>query len=92
MSLFAHNGHKADYPLIEKTLLNSDLFTLEKQCASGMAKISYTWKVMGDFSDKNLYVQFCDSLNIFKGSLEEFGQSVALPIHKHEVEHAIICR
>lgn len=51
VSLFAHNGHKADYPLVEKALLNSTLFRLESQCASGMAKISYTWKVLGKYEE-----------------------------------------
>jgi hypothetical protein len=56
ISLFAHNGHKADYPLVEKTLLESSLFRMEGQCASGMAKISYTYKVMGKYEPYQLYV------------------------------------
>lgn len=26
VNIFAHNGHKADYPMVVKALLNSDLF------------------------------------------------------------------
>lgn len=28
VNIFAHNGHKADYPIVVKALLNSDLFLL----------------------------------------------------------------
>lgn len=71
ISLFAHNGHKANYPIVEKALLESPLFRLEGQCASGMAKISYTYKVMGKYEGAQLFVQFTDSLNLYKGTLDE---------------------
>jgi hypothetical protein len=92
ISLFAHNGHKADYPIVEKALLETPLFRLEGQCASGMAKISYTYKVLGEFESGNLFVQFTDSLNLYKGTLDEFGKAVGLDVEKTHVDHNIICR
>lgn len=37
ISMGAHNGFKADFPIFKKALLNDLRFTLTKQCASGMA-------------------------------------------------------
>lgn len=41
--LVAHNMSRADYPVIQKALLEDKRLTLVGQCASGMAKISYTY-------------------------------------------------
>ena len=79
ISLVAHNGHKADYPLIMKSLLNDKRYTLISQCASGMAKISYKYSYN---NNKFVTIQFVDSMNLYKGSLEDFGKAMGLSIEK----------
>lgn len=90
LNIFAHNGHKCDYPIVEKALLNSSLFQMVGQCASGMAKISYTYRVMGRFSQEQIYVQFTDSMNLYRGSLDDFGKAMGLSVQKQECDHSII--
>lgn len=44
--MVAHCGHKADYPILEKSMLEDARFKCISQCASGMAKISYTYELV----------------------------------------------
>lgn len=63
INIMAHNGFKADYPIFEKALLESKLFTLTSQCASGMAKISYSFEMVCETT--NVVINFTDSMNLF---------------------------
>lgn len=81
----AHNMARADYPVIQKALLEDPRITLTGQCASGMAKISYTYTI-----EFNLTVTFIDSLNHMKCKLEDFGKNMGLKIEKQHCDHNCI--
>jgi hypothetical protein len=81
----AHNMSRADYPVIQKALLDDKRITLTGQCASGMAKISYTYRI-----EEGLTVTFIDSLNHMQCSLDTFGKNMGLKIEKQHCDHAAI--
>jgi hypothetical protein len=81
----AHNMARADYPVIQKALLDDKRIILTGQCASGMAKISYTYQI-----EKKLTVTFIDSMNHMKCSLDTFGKNMGLKIEKQHCDHSVI--
>jgi hypothetical protein len=81
---FAHNGFKADFPLIQKILLNDRRFTLKNMCQTGMQVINNEFEVC----DKQLI--FADSLTMHKMSLQKLCETMNVPVQKQECDHDAI--
>jgi hypothetical protein len=88
LQLTAHNGMKADYPLILKAMLNDKRLTFLRTLGSAMSSVSHIWQV-GCESD-GLTIQFTDTINFWKLTLGEIGKQFNLPVEKQECDHTVI--
>lgn len=84
VNMVAHNAFRADYPLIEKVLLECDLLTRSRQVETGMCKILHAYKINDteDYDGHRITIVFTDSLNLFKGSLDQFGKATNCDVMK----------
>ena len=64
---YAHNGFKADYPLIVKALTDDKELTHLKACSSAMGNIvvPYEYRIEGN-PETTVKIEFLDSLNFLK--------------------------
>lgn len=88
LMMYAHNGFKADIPLIYKALLNDSEFIARQNCESGQSTII----INVDFQrgDTKVRVQFLDFINQIKGSLADIAKRFGVPTQKQDVDHNII--
>lgn len=78
LQIYAHNGFKADWPLVEKYLLNDSRFEEPNQCASGQAVIIKSLQTK--INKTTFKLMFLDSLNHLKCSVESMATRFNLPI------------